>query len=407
MIINSSAVKMSAQTNRRVNYKQNNETLMMNLNTGMGNYNQNTFQMGYETKMESEAFATFDRTSAKLCDNTEVTPINGAVLKESQDDEIPVAGQPESGFENEKVSYPVELGNSKLISLRQKDSTMNLLAQLRLFLYNFRNSLSLMIGRRYAVGTGDVSKMSDTLKGYSSNVIDLSSGTFKDKSVWNRINYSSYTYEESESMDFETVGSVVTADGRTLDFNMQVSMSREYVETVEELTSDTMVIMTDPLVISLDSNPVSVSDQKWKFDIDGDGKKDNISLLSKGQGFLVYDKNEDGIINDGLEMFGAATGNGFKELSAYDEDGNGWIDENDSIYNKLSVWLKDDDGNDRMVGLKQANVGAIYLGSMATDYALKTDSDYNAQLRRSGMYLTEDGTSRSISQLDMVKALVS
>ena len=93
----------------------------------------------------------------------------------------------------------------------------------------------------------------------------------------------------------------------------------------------------------------------------------------------------------------------------YDEDGNGWIDENDSIYDKLSVWVKDDSGNDKLIGLKTANVGAIYLQNVASEYALKskTDNSYNAQIRRSGVYLSEDGQAKSIQQLDMVKALIS
>ena len=167
--------------------------------------------------------------------------------------------------------------------------------------------------------------------------------------------------------------------------------------------------MTDPLVINLGSNPTSVSDQKWRFDIDGDGSVDNISMLSKGSGFLAYDQNGDGVINNGLELFGAKSGNGFQDLMAYDEDGNGWIDESDSIYEKLSVWVKDDSGNDKLLSLKEADVGAIYLANQRTQFSLMSDDGYkqNAQVRRSGVFLTESGMARSIQQLDMVKSLVS
>jgi hypothetical protein len=187
---------------------------------------------------------------------------------------------------------------------------------------------------------------------------------------------------------------------------MSVEMSREFTPSAESMSNDIVEIFTDPLVITLNSNPVSVSDQKWSFDIDGDGSRDSISLLSKGSGFLAFDKDGNEKIDDGSELFGTKTGNGFSELAAYDDDGNGWIDEADEIYDKLSVWLKDDSGQDKLISLKAANVGAIYLGSATTDYALKSDVDnaYNAQLRRSGLYLTNEGISRSISQLDFVKA---
>jgi hypothetical protein len=234
--------------------------------------------------------------------------------------------------------------------------------------------------------------------------LNLSNGNVGN--VWTRTVYESTTYTESESMEFTTNGKVLTADGRSIDFNLSVEMSREFTQGSESLSSDIVEIYTDPLVITLNSNPVSVSDQKWSFDIDGDGSKDSISLLSKGNGFLAFDKDGNGKIGDGSELLGTKTGNGFSELSAYDDDGNGWIDEADEIYDKLSVWLKDDSGQDKLISLKDADIGAIYLGSATTDYALKSEIDNacNAQLRRSGLYLTNEGISRSISQLDFVKA---
>ena|GEM_PF-3881516 len=96
-------------------------------------------------------------------------------------------------------------------------------------------------------------------------------------------------------------------------------------------------------------------------------------------------------------------------MRAYDDDGNGWIDENDKIYKDLAVWVKDDAGHDKLISLKEANVGAMYLGSVSSEYSLKSekDNEYNAEIRRSGMYLTEDGRARSVQQLDMVNALIS
>ena len=45
----------------------------------------------------------------------------------------------------------------------------------------------------------------------------------------------------------------------------------------------------------------------------------------------ALDINEDGKINDGKELFGTASGNGFGDLAAYDQDNNGWIDEKCSM----------------------------------------------------------------------------
>lgn len=370
MVIGTGTVNMAATGSKMVKVGYTNQSLMRNTATGEVRYQESSFEHTFTS--------TYSSGDGNLLENPQ--------------EENPSIGQ-------ESYVTPV-------LTRRQEDSVNSLLKQLRSFLQEFRNRLTLLIGRRGSYGDGRESLYSGIIG--NGNTLDLSNGT-SNANVWTVTNYTEYRYEEAETLDFATTGKVTTGDGRTIEFNMELSFSRKYVETSEQLSSETQVILTDPLVISLDSNPIGVSDQKWKFDIDGDGSEDSISMLSKGSGFLVFDKNNDGIINNGLEMFGARTGNGFAELLEYDDDGNGWIDENDSIYDKLSVWAKDDSGADKLMNLKEANVGAIYLTSMATNYALKSleDNDQNAQIRRSGMYLTEDGVATSIQQLDLVKGLVS
>lgn len=198
--------------------------------------------------------------------------------------------------------------------------------------------------------------------------------------VWTvRTRYSS-TYEEKESTSFSTTGTVKTADGRELNFNLDMTMSRRYMEEHSiEFVSSFDTVLTDPLVINLGCNPVSISDKSFSFDIDCDGKDETIAQMNPESGFLALDKNSDGIINDG----------------------NGWIDENDEVYDQLKVWVKDENGKDKLLSLKEANVGAICLGSSKTTFHV-TDDDNNlkAKVRSSGMYLHEDGSTGSVQQVD-------
>lgn len=83
-----------------------------------------------------------------------------------------------------------------------------------------------------------------------------------------------------------------------------------------------------------------------KSDLDADGMEDQISFVLPGSGFLALDLNGDGRINDGRELFGPETGDGFAELARYDEDGNQWIDENDPVFERLRIWTKDAEGRD-------------------------------------------------------------
>ena len=222
------------------------------------------------------------------------------------------------------------------------------------------------------------------------------------QSVWQRITATHSLVAESEETAFATTGTALTADGRSLSFNVEVGMSRSFMAHYDSLETKEY-IKTDPLIINVDDNVTSVSDRKFYFDLDGDGKKDRISYASQGSGFLALDKNEDGVINDGSELFGTKSGDGFKDLSAYDEDGNGWIDEGDSVFSRLKVWKHNEDGTDTLLDLKQADVGAIYLGNADTEFSLKDENNnLNGQIRKTGIYLKEStGAAGTIAHVDL------
>lgn len=228
-------------------------------------------------------------------------------------------------------------------------------------------------------------------------------GTNPSGTTWQKITATSGFASESESTTFASKGMVQTADGRSIDFNVEVSMSRAFMSQIDTLEVKDY-IKTDPLMINLDTNIGSVSDQKFFFDLDSDGKEEQISFAGKGSGFLALDKNGDGKINDGSELFGTSSGDGFRDLAAYDEDGNGWIDENDSVFSKLKVWTKDENGNDYLIDLKKADVGAIYLSNADTQFSLKDEeNNLNAEVKKTGIYLKEStGAVGTLNHVDLV-----
>ena len=208
---------------------------------------------------------------------------------------------------------------------------------------------------------------------------------------------------EQEAVRVQAGGFVQTEDGRSISFGVDINMSREFASQVNIETTQ-QVVMTDPLVINMDDLPAGVSDMTFQFDIDCDGKLDEISMLREGSGFLALDKNGDGKINDGSELFGTRSGNGFADLAVYDEDGNGWIDENDEIFSQLRIWTKDKDGKDVLKTLKEADVGAIYLGSAASQFSItdKKENDVLGAVRATGIYLKEStGMARTVQQVDL------
>jgi len=222
------------------------------------------------------------------------------------------------------------------------------------------------------------------------------------KKGWGIIYESRESYEEHESMSFSAKGKIQTSDGRTisLELNLNVSRSFAYNSNISFRAGD--AVMVDPLVINLDTPSAKLTEQKFDFDLDADGKREQISFLSPGSGFIALDINNDGIINNGSELFGTKTGDGFYELSAYDSDDNGWIDENDPIYEKLRIWTKDENGNDQLFALGQRGVGAIYLGNVYTDFSLKnSNNNTNGQIKKTGIYLNENGSAGTMQHVDI------
>lgn len=216
-----------------------------------------------------------------------------------------------------------------------------------------------------------------------------------------QITKTSYTYHEEQSVAFASKGTAITADGRKLTFNYNFEMSEAFTQEYDSVIQTAVRRCIDPLVINLDDCPTSINDQTFYFDLDGDGEEDELHNLGSGAGFLALDKNEDGIINDGLELFGAKSGNGFAELAVYDEDGNGWIDENDPIFTKLRIMTITESGEKELYGLKESDVGAIFLGHIDTDFTHRNGDQHSAYTRESGIFLHEsDGRAGGVQHVD-------
>ncbi|QNM94953.1 hypothetical protein [Chitinimonas koreensis] len=209
---------------------------------------------------------------------------------------------------------------------------------------------------------------------------------------------------ETEYTQFAAAGSVTTADGRRIDFSASLELYREYSQVSEtRLTIATPGMKKDPLVINFNAPSASLSQDKIDFDVDADGKLDKVSFVGSGSGFLALDKNGDGKVNDGNELFGAQSGDGFGDLAQYDDDGNGWIDEGDAVWGQLKLWVRDEQGQDALTGLAAMGIGAIHLGSAQTDFSLTDQQNQeHAQIRRSGIYIREDGQLGTVQQIDLV-----
>lgn len=208
-------------------------------------------------------------------------------------------------------------------------------------------------------------------------------------------------YLEAETTTVGASGVINTADGQEIQFQFNLTMSREFM-TENNLNIRLGDATRDPLVINFDGNAADLSDRNFFFDVDVDGRLDEIAALESSSGFLALDKNEDGVINNGSELFGPTSGNGFTDLRVYDEDHNDWIDEADSVFGKLRVWIKDADGQDNLYSLADKGIGALYLNPVNSEFSVKDNGNVlQGQVRSSSIYVNETGTIGSVQQLDL------
>lgn len=212
--------------------------------------------------------------------------------------------------------------------------------------------------------------------------------------------FSEITHEE-EHLSFKTNGIIKTQDGREIQIDLKMNMSRSYTSSImASFQAGTAPV--DPLIINFDGAGTSLGSKSYEFDLNFDGKTDNIAFVNTGSGFLALDKNCNGIIDDGRELFGPSSGDGFLELSSYDEDRNGWIDENDAIYKNLSIWIREDNEEPRLLALGQVGIGAIYLGHVETPFSLVNNNNESlGQIQKTGIFLFENGRAGTIQHVDL------
>jgi len=209
--------------------------------------------------------------------------------------------------------------------------------------------------------------------------------------------------EETERTQFSAQGVVRTADGREIRFTLQLDMQRSYRQESSFSLRLGDATAIDPLVINFDGTAAQLQDQRFAFDLNGDGETENVPLLAGNRGYLALDTNQNAVIDNGLELFGPGTGNGFAELARHDSDGNGWIDEADPIYQQLRVWTPSADGTGRLQTLAELGVGAVQTATSATTpFALRTaDNTPLGAVRSTSVYLREDGGVGTVQQIDL------
>ncbi|WP_295485200.1 hypothetical protein [uncultured Pseudomonas sp.] len=176
------------------------------------------------------------------------------------------------------------------------------------------------------------------------------------------------------------------------------SMSNKASET-ENMAEEALAELT-PLAFDLTGNGIttrSIFEGIRGFEFEQGIKGAYHGWLGQDSGFLALDRNGNGKIDDGTELFGGPTEDGFTALRRFDSNSDGRIDSGDEIFDKLLIWQDKNQNTeseaDELLTLREAGIQSISLDKVENVY--RPDEQGNA-VRWISEYTLSSGETREI-----------
>lgn len=171
-----------------------------------------------------------------------------------------------------------------------------------------------------------------------------------------------------------------------------------------------------PIVLDLDGGGFEFTDvhDGVSFDIDGDGRAERVSWIARGSGdaLLCLDRNGNGRIEGGQELFGDATPfldghqaeNGYQALYELDlalGNGNGFVDPQDPFFDSLCLWI-DANHNGTSEPSELAGLDAHGFQAIATGYRITLRADEYGNWSK---YLSYASAVRGSGELEAIRTV--
>ncbi len=167
----------------------------------------------------------------------------------------------------------------------------------------------------------------------------------------------------------------------------------------------------DPIILDLDGNgleTVGLASNVY-FDFDADGVLTKTGWAGPNDALLVWDRNGNGSIDTGAELFGDFTvlpngtlaPNGFAALAALDSNGDGILDASDPAFAELKLWRDTSQdgqtGAGELISLADAGIVSLNLAHSLKNQRLANGN----QLTREGSFTRADGTTAAMGEFKL------
>ena len=180
----------------------------------------------------------------------------------------------------------------------------------------------------------------------------------------------------------------MSINGRQVVGELRVQQSRANHLEVRATAAGVQKFL-DPLVLNF-NGPLVLAEGNIRFDLDVDGQVDLLPSMVSDSYLLALDKNANGRIDDGSEVVGAQSGNGYADLRALDDNADGFLSQADASFQLLRLWRPGEQGIGQPLGAR--GVQAIYLGSIDSPFTLQASSNGEllGQVRQSSFFVANN-----------------
>ena len=136
---------------------------------------------------------------------------------------------------------------------------------------------------------------------------------------------------EQQSLSYQ-MQAQLSIDKQKISVEYQLNLSSNYTRISSFKSS--AAALKDPLIIQFGNQSLGNIKNKVQFDVNNDSQMNKLPIFSGDVGYLVFDKNNNQKVDNGSELFGPNTGNGFAELAALDSNNNGFFDQQDQNFQR-------------------------------------------------------------------------
>lgn len=196
-----------------------------------------------------------------------------------------------------------------------------------------------------------------------------------------------------------------TVNELTVQRGEGVHLSVRHVRVSFQARFEERLGLFDPLVLDLNRNglfDVTTPQDGHEFDATGTGRIVQAATVTAGDGFLVLDRNHNGQIDDGRELFGDQHGaaDGFAELARFDANHDKRIDALDPIFGELGIF-EDRDRNGRSDPGELRRLAELHITRIGLERRPAHESANGNPVALVGTFYRDDGSQGRVGDLQL------